>query len=238
MPPEGIKLLRHEDILSFEEIRAVVIEAVKLGINKVRLTGGEPLVRRGIIDLVEMLGKIEGITDYAMTTNGVLLTDFAVPLKKAGLHRLNISLDTLDPERFRSISRIGDLADVLKGIDAAVTAGFVRIKLNCVIKISPDEADARQVAEYGKKRGFEVRFIREMNLAKGRFWRVHGGDGGNCVECNRLRLSSDGKIYPCLFNDVSYPVRELGIEKALKMAIEGKPEIGKKSKRGIYAIGG
>lgn len=119
MPEEGIKLIPHEEILSFEEIYEITEEAVKLGIEKVRLTGSEPLVRRGILTLVKMLGAIEGINDYAMTTNGLLLEEFAQPLKNAGLHRLNISLDTLNPEKSSEMPRGGDVNQVLNGIKAA-----------------------------------------------------------------------------------------------------------------------
>ncbi len=107
MPEEGIKLLRHEDILSFDEITGFTEVAVKHGVNKVRITGGEPLVRKGIVTLVKMIADIEGINDLSMTTNGVLLKDFAADLKTAGLHRVNISLDTTDPERFAYITRGG-----------------------------------------------------------------------------------------------------------------------------------
>ncbi len=238
MPATGRKQLRHEDILSFEEIEAITRTAVDLGITKVRLTGGEPLVRKGIISLVEMIGKIDGIEDYAMTTNGVLLPEFAEDLYRNGIRRLNISLDSLDPERFRETTRIGTLQDVLVGIAAAAAVPFDRIKLNCVIDESPDEPDARDVAAFGSKHGFEVRFIRRMETRRGQFWRVIGGDGGHCEICNRLRLSSDGKIYPCLFNDRQYSVRQLGPEQALKAAIAEKPESGCTSTNEFYAIGG
>jgi cyclic pyranopterin phosphate synthase len=176
-------------ILSFEEIEALARGALNLGIDKLRLTGGEPLVRRGIVKLVAMLGRIQGIKDFAMTTNGVLLADFAADLRLAGLGRLNISLDTLDPDRFREISRGGDLSRVLAGIDAAILAGFQRIKLNCVVESSREEADAQQVAAFGRERGFDVRFIRRMDLQEGHFWPVYGGEGGHCNRCNRLRIS-------------------------------------------------
>ncbi len=107
MPAEGVKLVQHDDILSFEEITALTRQAVALGMDKVRLTGGEPLIRRDILALVEMLGQIKGIQDFAMTTNGILLPDYAPGLKAAGIQRLNISLDTLDPIRYRAITRSG-----------------------------------------------------------------------------------------------------------------------------------
>lgn len=238
MPAEGVKLLRHEDILSFEEITALTRQAVALGVDKVRLTGGEPLVRRDIITLVAMLGQIKGIRDYAMTTNGILLPEYAADLRAAGIQRLNISLDTLNPMRYQAITRSGRVGHVLAGIEAALQVGFAKIKLNCVVDASPDEPDAQAVAAYGQERGLEVRFIRRMDMAAGRFWRVFGGDGGHCVTCNRLRLSSDGKIFPCLFSDQAYDIRELGVEQALRLAVAGKPESGHKSSNRFYRIGG
>jgi len=238
MPAEGVKLMQHDDILSFEEITALTRQAVALGMDKVRLTGGEPLVRRDILALVEMLWQIKGIQDFAMTTNGILLPDYAPGLKAAGIQRLNISLDTLNPIRYRAITRSGRVGHVLAGVEAALQVGFQKIKLNCVIDQSPDEPDARAVAAFGAERGLDVRFIRQMDMAKGRFWRVFGGDGGHCVTCNRLRLSSDGKIYPCLFSDLAYDIRELGVKKALCMAVAGKPESGHKSNNRFHRIGG
>jgi cyclic pyranopterin phosphate synthase len=238
MPAEGVQLLRHEDILTFEEMVDVVREAVDLGVDKVRLTGGEPLVRRGIIDLVRMIGEVSGIRDYAMTTNGTLLAEYAADLKQAGIRRLNISLDTMDPERYRTMTRVGRLADVLAGIEAALRVGFDQVKLNCVIQVSPDESDALEVAAFGRAQGLEVRFIRQMDTGEGRFWQVIGGHGGHCVSCNRLRVSSDGKVYPCLFSDRVFEIRKLGIREALCGAVESKPESGKTSQNRFYHLGG
>ncbi len=239
MPEEGIEQIPHGDILSLEEIRDITEIAVGMGIDKVRLTGGEPLVRRNIVYLVEMLARIEGIKDLAMTTNGILLDQFAAPLKKAGLHRLNVSLDTLDTERYRKTTRCGNVADVLRGLAAAKAAGFSKIKLNCVIHEKTDEPDAQAVTAFGKENGFEVRFIRRMDMRNGTFWTVEGGDGGNCPNCNRLRLTSKGDIYPCLFNDIHYSVKELGAEAAMRAAVEHKPESGHRSETNtFYKIGG
>lgn len=237
MPAEGVKRKAHQDILSFEEIEAFTRMAVDMGIHKVRLTGGEPLVRHGILDLVKRLGAIPGIQDFAMTTNGVLLPPYARGLRDAGLHRVNISLDTLNSERFRQITRCGHLPDVLSGIDAALEVGFP-VKLNCVIEASPEEEDARSVSEFAQARGLELRYIRQMDTAKGEFWRVLGGDGGHCKTCNRLRLSSDGNVLPCLFSDLSYNIRKMGMREALLSAVKNKPECGKCSENKFYAIGG
>lgn len=238
MPPEGVKKAHHVEILSFEEIEEVVRVAVRLGVDKVRLTGGEPLVRRDIIKLIRMLAAIEGISDFAMTTNGALLAGVATELRKAGIMRLNISLDTLDPDRYRLLTRGGELASVLNGIREAKKAGFSRMKLNCVVKVSPDEPDAKAVGIFAKEQHIGVQYIRQMDTATGRFWRVIGGSGGHCEQCNRLRLSSSGLIYPCLFSDLSFSVRELGAERALRSAVDGKPVSGQKSKNQFYAIGG
>ena len=238
MPAEGIQLIPHERILSFEEIAEITRIAVDMGITKVRITGGEPLVRRRIVELVETIAGMDGIEDFGMTTNAIALPEFAQPLFDAGLHRLNISLDTIDPQRYRALTRCGELAAAVAGIDAAIAAGFNPVKLNCVIEESSNEPDARGVAAFGAERGLQVRFIRKMNLATGEFWQVDGGDGGKCSVCNRLRLSSDGKLYPCLFSDLCYDVRELGIEQAIHSALEDKPQNGHRATREFNTLGG
>ena len=238
MAEGGIALLRHEDILRFEEITEVVREAAAMGVKKVRLTGGEPLVRRGIVTLVAMLRDIEGIADLAMSTNGIRLAEFADPLAQAGLHRVNVSLDAVDPARFAAITRGGDVQAVLDGIRAARRAGLTPVKLNCVIQQTPEEPDARAVAAYAAAENLEVRFIRRMNLADGEFSVVIGGSGGDCVHCNRLRLSSDGMVRPCLFSDIGFSVRELGPREAILRAIGEKPECGTSSHAHFHAIGG
>jgi GTP 3',8-cyclase len=239
MPEEGIHLLRHEEILTFDEITDFTKTAVASGITKVRITGGEPLVRRGIVILVGMIAGIDGIKDLSMTTNGTLLDQFADDLHKAGLQRINISLDTIDPEKYADITRKGNLNDVFKGIDAAKKANLVPIKINCVIKESKSEKDAMEVTEFCKSNDLELRYIKEMDLAKGTFSTVDGGSGGNCSVCNRLRLTSDGKLKPCLFNDFEFDIRKIGYEKAIKMAVNMKPEQGLNNlKDGFYNIGG
>ena len=154
------------------------------------------------------------------------------------MHRLNISLDTVDAQRYRELTRCGDLSDAVAGIDAAIAAGFSSVKLNCVIENSSDELDARGVAAFGAARGLPVRFIRKMNLATGEFWQVEGGEGGKCSTCSRLRLSSDGKLFPCLFSDLSYDVRELGIESAIIHALDMKPQRGQRATREFSMLGG
>lgn len=239
MPEEGVQFIPHEKILRFEEIVEFVKIAVNYGINKIRLTGGEPLVRKGIIELVKMIGNIKGIDDFSMTTNGFLLEKYATALANAGLQRVNISLDTLNPERFKQITRIGSLDSVINGIFAAQKAGLHPIKLNVVIKQNRNEEDAQQVAQFAQKHGFEVRYIHQMNLSNGTFSQVEGGEGGHCPTCNRLRLTADGYLMPCLFSNQKYNIRELGYEEALLQVVKNKPKSGKiNNSRGFYNIGG
>ncbi|MCX6243368.1 MAG: radical SAM protein [Bacteroidetes bacterium] len=226
MPEEGIRLINHSDIISYEEIIEVIREGTRLGITKVRITGGEPLVRKGVVGLVSMIAGLEGITDFGMTTNGILLGQFAQDLAKEGLHRINISLDTVNPEKYKRLTRGGDVEKVFEGVDAAKKAGISPIKINCVVKNSSLEPDAVEVRDYCRRNDLEVRFIHEMDLETGCFTLVEGGDGGNCKNCNRLRLTADGKIKPCLFNNIEYSIRELGIKEALLRAINTKPEKG------------
>lgn len=239
MPAEGVPMMSHHDVLSFDEILDFTRLVVSKGVDKVRITGGEPLVRKGIVSLVEMLSAIDGIKDLSMTTNGALLPHFAEDLKKAGLHRVNISLDSMNPDRFREITRLGNLDEVLKGIDAAEKAELLPIKLNCVIKENSQEDDALAVKAFAEKRGFDVRFIHQMSLDDGSFSVVEGGEGGHCGVCNRLRLSADGKLFPCLFSDIGYSIRELGGEEALNLALKNKPKSGTTSVgHEFYNIGG
>lgn len=226
MPAEGVELMPHNDILSFEEIVEFTKKAVNDGVDKVRITGGEPLVRNDIIELIKKIGEIDGIKDFGMTTNGVFLPKYAKQLKAAGLMRVNISLDTMDPKRYTEITRLGKIDDVFAGIDAAKEAGLFPIKINCVIKKSSQEPDAIAVAEYCKANGLEIRYIHEMNLETGDFSVVEGGDGGDCKNCNRLRLTAKGDLMPCLFSDLSYNIRELGTAKAIDESLKNKPKSG------------
>lgn len=226
MPEGGVPLVPREDVLSFEEIAEVADIAVTMGVTKLRLTGGDPLVRKGVVRLTAMLARITGVNDLAMSTNGVLLERFAQPLADAGLHRVNISLDAVDPQRYAEVTRGGDVARVRRGIEAAQAAGLTPVKLNCVVERSGDEPDARQVAEFAARQGLAVRFIRRMNFTTGSFWPVEGGSGGVCSSCNRLRLTSDGHVKPCLFSDASFSVRDLGAREAIEEALAAKPEAG------------
>jgi cyclic pyranopterin phosphate synthase len=239
MPEEGIKLFRHEEILSFSEIAGFTKIAVSYGVTKVRITGGEPLVRKGVTALVRMISEIKGIEDLSMTTNGTLLKQYARELKASGLQRVNISLDTVDPEKFKEITRNGNLDDVFEGIEAAKSFGLFPVKINCVIRESKNEDEAKAVTKYCKDNDLEIRYIRQMDLINGHFSVVDGGTGGDCSLCNRLRLTSNGKLKPCLFSNMEFDIRELGFELAIKKAAELKPECGSKNVTGaFYNIGG
>jgi len=246
MPEEGVKFVSRREILDFEEIERFVRIAVGLGIDKVRVTGGEPLVRRDLPVLIRSLAAIPGIRDLALTTNGVLLPELAEPLYEAGLRRINVHLDTLDRTRFREISRRDDLDRVLEGIAVAKRLGFGPIKLNAVAVKNLVEPDIVPLARYARDNGFEVRFIEFMPLDAQQLWdrgkvlmaddiirmlsqevaplipipdadprapaleyRFADGIGSVgfiasvsrpfCLNCNRLRLTADGKLRYCLF---------------------------------------
>jgi GTP 3',8-cyclase len=239
MPEEGIRLFPHNEILSFDEIAGFTRVAVENGVRKVRITGGEPLVRKGITSLIRMISEIKGIEDFSMTTNGTLLATYAHELKSAGLHRVNISLDTVDPEKFRAITRYGNITDVFEGIKAAKNAGLLPVKINCVIRDTSEEKEATDVKEFCDKNDLQIRYIRQMDLLNGHFSVVEGGSGGDCERCNRLRLTSNGKLKPCLFSNIEFDIRETGFERALGLAAEFKPQCGSFNETGaFYNIGG
>ena len=172
MPAEGVpEKFTHDAILSYEEIVRVVQAAADLGISKIRLTGGEPLVRLGVVDLVEMIVGIPGIDDISMTTNATLLARYAGDLKRAGLHRVNVSLDTLRPERFQQITRLGKLENVLAGIDAAARAGLQPIKINCVVMRGVNDDEIVDFARLTLTQSWHVRFIEVMRWERRPAWR-------------------------------------------------------------------
>lgn len=239
MPEEGVQLMNHRDILTFEEITEVVKVAVSLGVDKFRITGGEPLVRKDIVKLIFMIASVNGVKDLSLTTNGIFLDELALPLKEAGLQRVNISLDTLNPEKFKEITRGGDIIRVFRGIEAAREAGLEPVKINCVVYKSSKEDDAQQVKEFCRTNKLQVRFIHQMNLETGEFSVVEGGEGGNCRLCNRLRITANGMVKPCLFDEQEFSVREMGAERALLGALNIKPLNGCLNTKGsFYNIGG
>lgn len=220
-----VQYLPQSLILSFEEIQDVVRIGAQFGITKIRLTGGEPLLRKDITQLIRMVKNVPAIEDLGLTTNGIFLTSMAQQLYDAGLRRLNISLDTLDREEFRRLTGSASLDDVLTGIQVARKVGFHPIKINAVLW-SDDETKKQMLRRFCNENNLELRFIRMMDLEKGIFSIVEGGQGGNCAQCNRLRLTADGYLKPCLFSDIGFSIREWGIEKAFRLAIQYKPEKG------------
>ncbi|MCB2307134.1 GTP 3',8-cyclase MoaA [Clostridium estertheticum] len=167
MPEQGIKKLEHVDILRFEEIFKIVKVSEKLGINKVRYTGGEPLVMKDIDKLIYETSKLQGIEDIAITTNGILLADMASDLKKAGLKRVNISLDTLDDVKFKSITRIGNLAKVMKSIDRCLTLGLKPVKINTVLMRGFNDTEFEDFLNLTREMPIEIRFIELMPIGEG-----------------------------------------------------------------------
>jgi cyclic pyranopterin phosphate synthase len=225
MPAEGVTLLRHEDVISFEKIRLVAAAAARLGFTKLRLTGGEPLARKGLPDLVAMLSTVEGIATLAMTTNGSLLAPVAGLLRRNGLDSVNVSLDTLDPARYARLTRGGRLEDAVAGIDAALEAGLP-VKLNVVALEDSGEEEIEGLKAWAARRGAAVQLIARYHLDEEK------RDGGaydrppKCSGCDRLRLLADGSLRPCLHGDISIPVDWSDIEGSLARAVLAKPERG------------
>ncbi|MFH1829430.1 MAG: radical SAM protein [Pseudomonadota bacterium] len=239
-PASGIPLKKHEDILSLEEIFEIAKYAVGLGIEKIRLTGGEPLVRKNIEYLVERIAKLPSLKDFGMTTNGTMLVDYAFKLKKCGLHRVNISIDSLDPDRYTQITRGGDLNQALLGIKAARLAGLTPIKLNVVLIPGQNEDEREAFLNFAKDNDLEVRFIRRMNLKTGERYGIESNTTvGQCELCDRLRLTCTGELKPCLFSEYSVNVRKAGLRDAFNIALKNKPECGAKNESEyMYEIGG
>jgi cyclic pyranopterin phosphate synthase len=204
MPVDGIREVSHRDILSYEEIHTVVRAASELGINKVRLTGGEPLVRLGLPKLVEMLGQKEAIDDISLTTNGTLLCRYAAELKRSGLKRVNISLDTLKPERFRVVTRSRyDLGDVLEGIEAARSVGLNPVKINVVVMAGINDDEVIDFARKTIREDWHVRFIEFMPTAGVGNATLHFVPVGKI----KKQLENLGELEPCLPHVGNGPAR-------------------------------
>lgn len=241
MPETGIHLKRHGEILSYENMAGVAAAASEMGIWKVRLTGGEPLVRRGVVGLVRLLRAIPGIREIAMTTNGVLLDRYADDLRHAGLDRLNISLDSLDPQRYRMITRIGDLDRVLEGIRAAESAGFKNTKINMVVMQDTTEAEIQALKQFCSERGLKLQRIHHYNLGDhNTIPESHAAERPlPCRCCNRIRLTADGFLKPCLFSDQMIRVDFNDIQGSIQQAIQSKPAAGTSCHvMGNWQIGG
>lgn len=166
MPEEGVPKVPHQDVLSIEEIEKIAKVFVNLGVNKIRLTGGEPLLRNGILDIVERIGKLKGLRDFAITTNGVLLKRYAKELKLRGLKRVNISLDTLDKKKYKYITRVGKLEDVIEGIEVAKQVGLTPVKINTVLIGGFNDNEIEDIIRLTQKEEIDVRFIELMPIGE------------------------------------------------------------------------
>ncbi len=237
MPEEGVAWLPHERILSFERMAEVAKAAACMGFHKFRITGGEPLVRRGIEDFVSMLAPIPGISTVAMTTNGTLLAPLASTLAARGLSSVNISLDTMDPERYALITRGGRIADALEGVRAARAAGLP-VKLNVVV--SPErQGDLEAVSAFAEERGCAVQTIREYRLDESKYDDERYMRPSPCAQCNRIRLLATGELKPCLHGDATVPVDFNDIQGSIRACVDLKPGCGSMaSTHLVSAIGG
>ncbi len=277
MPPEGLVSMKHKDILSYEEIVRILRIAVHIGVRKVRITGGEPLIRKNVSYLVILIKSIEGIQDLSLTTNGILLQRYAQELADAGLERVNISLDSLRANRYREITRGGDLDAVLKGIESVEKVGLVPIKINMVPIRGFNDDEIVEFAKLTLTAPYQVRFIEFMPFGKEAMWRpeyfisaeeiksivedigqlhpvklkrsgparyyqfdrsvgvlgfISPLSNHFCGKCNRLRLTADGKLRPCLFSETEIDIKTAlrsgvpddEIERLIKLSIQLKPE--------------
>lgn len=268
MPVEGICKKEHKEMLSEDELVQAVEAAVSLGITKLRITGGEPLVKRNILSICRRIAAVNGIREVCMTTNGILLPALAVPLREAGVTRLNISLDTLDRKKYAYITRGGALDDAWAGIEAALSAGFQKVKLNAVLIGGFNDEEIAALAELTKQYPLDVRFIEMMPMynsgdfdenaflpcekvlevlpelaavepdggvaqlyqlpgAMGRVGLIRPVNAHFCGSCNRIRLTADGKIKPCLHSAEEYNIKGLdftGMRSVMEQAIQRKPE--------------
>lgn len=222
MPAEGVALLSHDRIISFERIAEIARAAASLGFKKIRLTGGEPLVRRNFPELVFLLRAIPGIETLAMTTNGVLLAPAAAELRRRGLDSVNVSLDTLDPERYAELTRGGRLSDALAGIEAARRAGFP-MKINTVVFDETSEDELAELSRFCESVGARHQLIRRYSLS-GEKTDDDGYDRPpRCGECNRIRLLANGSLRPCLHSNLEIPVDLSDIEESIRRCVMAKP---------------
>ena len=268
MPEDGVCKTRHEDMLTQEEMITAIRAAAALGIRKLRITGGEPLVKSNIVGLCRAAAAVDGIEEVCLTTNGTLLPKLAAPLREAGVRRLNISLDTLDAEKFRYITRIGNLEDALAGIEASLEAGFDKIKINSVLIGGFNDDEIPTLAALTQRYPVDVRFIELMPMydsgdfgpdafipytvvtdrlpdlspipadggvaklyrlpsARGNVGLISPVSAHFCADCNRIRLTADGKLKPCLHSSDEISLKGLdydGMVETLRSAILSKPK--------------
>jgi cyclic pyranopterin phosphate synthase len=243
MPEEGVAFVPHDRIMSLEQIALVVHAAANLGFDKVRLTGGEPLVRKGIADLVSMISGISGISTLSMTTNGTLLAPVAADLARRGLSSVNVSLDTLDPARYTAITRGGNLVDAIAGIRAAKLAGLP-VKLNVVVNELQQEQtgespDLSAVRAFAKMEGCSVQTIRQYRLDEEKFDDERYERPSPCALCDRIRLLATGELKPCLHGDATVRIDWTNIADSIRTCVDMKPACGSRaSAHLVSAIGG
>lgn len=207
MPKEGVVSKGHDAVLSYEELLLIAETAVEIGIEKIRVTGGEPLVRAGIVSFLAKLSAIPGLKHLALTTNGLLLAEMAADLYRAGVQRLNVSLDSLNPAIFRDITRGGDLARVLAGLDAAEKAGFPPPKINVVIMRGVNDAEILQFAEMTRRRGNSIRFIEYMPVVQDEGWQRYCISGEEILE----RVAASYQLEPVDKGPFAGPSRDFRI---------------------------
>ena len=268
MPEEGICKKSHSDMLTEEEMIRAVHICAGLGVQKVRITGGEPLVKRNILSICRNVASIPGIDELSITTNGTLLAPTAKELVSCGVRRVNISIDTVDPEKYRYITRLGNLDDALCGLESALSAGFEKVKVNCVLMKGFNDEEIRDLASLAIEYPIDLRFIELMPLealksykevsfvpcsrvleempeleplpdedgvaklyslpgAKGRIGLISPLSSHFCAACDRIRLTADGKIKPCLHSSDEYSIKGLSDEEMqaqFASAILAKPE--------------
>jgi cyclic pyranopterin phosphate synthase len=288
MPKQGVEKLPHDQILTFEEFENVVSVAAELGITKVRLTGGEPLVKKGIEDIIRRINNIPGIEDIGITTNGLLLKEKAQALKDAGVKRINISLDTLNADKYTEITRGGFLEDALSGIETAIEYGFAPIKLNVVLMGGVNDMEIPAFSDFAESKGINLRFIEIMPIGECAGWnsdrfvkvdkvldsmpgllkesmdgvstvyRVPGHkttiglispiSSHFCSDCNKIRVTSDGRLKPCLHTSSELLLKGLSrdaMKAVMEQGIYEKPaghqldtDKVSRSQRNMNAIGG
>ena len=268
MPEDGICKKRHEEMLTLEEMGMAVRAAASLGIRKLRITGGEPLVKGNIVELCRMAAAVDGIEEICLTTNGTLLPKLAGSLREAGVNRLNISLDTLDPDKYRYITRCGELGQALAGIEAALAGGFDKVKINTVLIGGFNDDEIPALARLTEKYPVDVRFIELMPMydsgdfgpeafipyttvtdalpeleplpadgSVAKLYRLPNAQGNIglispvsahfCAECNRIRITADGKIKPCLHSSDEISIKGQDYDQMLetiRSAILSKPQ--------------
>lgn len=267
MPEEGVCKREHREMMTEEELITAVEVAATLGITKIRLTGGEPLVKRNIVSICRKVAAVAGIKEVCLTTNGILLPQLANDLREAGVNRLNLSLDTLDPQKYAHITRIGKLEDFNAGLEAALKAGFEKIKINAVLIGGFNDDEIETLANLTMQYPVDMRFIELMPIQNhdefgesayvpysrvleklpqagpvekdggvAKLYRLPGAQGNIglispinahfCGECNRIRLTADGKLKPCLHGAEEYSIKGMdfdGMKAVFQEAIWNKP---------------